>query len=168
MTTRERFILTLEVSRPDPLNRTPIVCLRQLLKIALRAFNLKCVSCRQGEDPSNDAASLSPHEHGDHHDECRQGPVTQDSQTDEYDTEDRKHGPAVKHEIMIPMRVEKPDLRTRRPNPIAAKSPFTTTQTGISNKGTGKVSAPVSISTPEAGDSGGSGQAGSIHRNPTA
>ena len=52
MTTRERFILTLEVSRPDPLDRTPSVRLRQLLKIALRKFGLRCVECRQIDVPA--------------------------------------------------------------------------------------------------------------------
>ena len=148
-----RYTVTFEVRQPDPLGRQPITRIKQLLKLAGRAFNLRCVSCRQGEDPSNGAASLSPHEHGDHHDECRQGPVAQDSQTDEYDAEDRKHGPAVKHEIMIPMRVEKPDLRTHRPNTKAAKSPVTATPAGKTSGNTAKVSTIVSACGSEDGDS---------------
>ena len=52
MTTRERFILTLETSRRDPLNRPALVRIKQLLKLAGRAFNFRCVSVRQVE-PAN-------------------------------------------------------------------------------------------------------------------
>lgn len=41
-----RYVLTIETAR-DPLNREPAVRLRQLLKLAWRAFGLRCISAKE-------------------------------------------------------------------------------------------------------------------------
>ena len=59
-----RYTLTLEAKGTDRLNRSPIIRLRQLLKLAGRAFNLRCVSVRQVEPGELERKLTKPHCNG--------------------------------------------------------------------------------------------------------